>query len=63
MTDWMTRMVTRLRLLLPPIEDVLAVAGSASVVYGVHMVSVPASYIVGGILLVVVAYLVGRDRS
>jgi hypothetical protein len=52
----------QLRGTLPSVEDVLGVAGSASLVYGVHLVHVPAAFIVAGVMLLAASIFYARGK-
>jgi len=43
--------------------DAVGLAGCGAVVYGVWLVSVPAAFVVGGVMAMIAAWLVSRSRE
>jgi len=43
--------------------DAVGLAGCGAVVYGVWLVSVPAAFVVGGVMAMIAAWLVSRSRD
>lgn len=49
--------------LVPSFEDVLGVVGFGALVTGIGMLNIPASLIIGGLILMGAGYLYGYGRS